>query len=188
MSWDHVIDRIIDREGSRYTNHPADRGGPTRWGITLATLKRACNANATAEDVRCLSEDTARDIYRQRYVEDPGFDAVAAQSARVAAELIDSGVNVGTRRASRWLQVALNAGLDPRVDLLVDGICGDMTIDALRQYLAAREHAEDILLAMLNAQQGDHYLRLTRINRDQRVFVNGWFLQRVVPGLQRAAA
>src|SRR3546814_9005898 len=30
---DALIDAVIDREG-RYVNHPADRGGPTCWGIT----------------------------------------------------------------------------------------------------------------------------------------------------------
>lgn len=34
---DEMIDAIIRREGG-YVNHPADRGGPTRYGITMATL------------------------------------------------------------------------------------------------------------------------------------------------------
>lgn len=32
---DAHIDAVIDREG-RYVNRPADRGGPTCWGITEA--------------------------------------------------------------------------------------------------------------------------------------------------------
>ncbi|MES2753138.1 MAG: glycosyl hydrolase 108 family protein, partial [Pseudomonadota bacterium] len=28
-----LIDAVIGREGG-YSNHPADRGGPTRWGVT----------------------------------------------------------------------------------------------------------------------------------------------------------
>ena len=37
MTDDDIIDGIIRREGSTYTNDPADPGGPTKYGITLAT-------------------------------------------------------------------------------------------------------------------------------------------------------
>lgn len=30
MDIDSLIDEVIGREGG-YANHPADRGGPTRW-------------------------------------------------------------------------------------------------------------------------------------------------------------
>nr|WP_222532573.1 glycosyl hydrolase 108 family protein [Azospirillum sp. 412522] len=34
-----IIDTILRREGwPRYTDRPSDRGGPTKGGITLATL------------------------------------------------------------------------------------------------------------------------------------------------------
>ncbi len=33
MDVDSLIDEVIGREGG-YSNHPADRGGPTRWGVT----------------------------------------------------------------------------------------------------------------------------------------------------------
>ncbi|HYI42384.1 MAG TPA: glycosyl hydrolase 108 family protein, partial [Sphingomicrobium sp.] len=32
-SLDDLVDALIEREGG-YVNHPADRGGPTCWGIT----------------------------------------------------------------------------------------------------------------------------------------------------------
>ena len=35
---DQLIDELIAREGG-YTNHPADRGGPTRYGITEAVAR-----------------------------------------------------------------------------------------------------------------------------------------------------
>jgi Glycosyl hydrolase 108 len=35
---DQLIDDVIGREGG-YSNHPADRGGATRWGVTEAVAR-----------------------------------------------------------------------------------------------------------------------------------------------------
>jgi lysozyme family protein len=35
---DELINALIEREGG-YVNHPADRGGPTRYGITEAVAR-----------------------------------------------------------------------------------------------------------------------------------------------------
>lgn len=36
---DRLIDAVIAREGG-FSDHPADRGGATRWGITEAVARR----------------------------------------------------------------------------------------------------------------------------------------------------
>ena len=33
-----LINEIINREGRKFTNLPADKGGPTKFGITQKTL------------------------------------------------------------------------------------------------------------------------------------------------------
>jgi lysozyme family protein len=38
MNITDLIDRLIAREGG-YVDHPADRGGATRWGITVAVAR-----------------------------------------------------------------------------------------------------------------------------------------------------
>ena len=35
---EHLLDALIEREGG-YVNHRADRGGPTRYGITEAVAR-----------------------------------------------------------------------------------------------------------------------------------------------------
>ena len=35
---DRLIDEVISLEGG-YSDHPADRGGPTRWGVTEAVAR-----------------------------------------------------------------------------------------------------------------------------------------------------
>jgi lysozyme family protein len=67
MTDDAIISEVLAREGG-YVDHPADRGGPTNFGITLATLADFVGHPVTASDVRLLDETTARTIYRSRYI------------------------------------------------------------------------------------------------------------------------
>ena len=37
---DTLIEDLIEREGGeKFTDHPSDRGGPTRWGVTEAVAR-----------------------------------------------------------------------------------------------------------------------------------------------------
>ena len=38
MRTETIIEHIIQVEGHAYTNNPADRGGPTKYGITQRTF------------------------------------------------------------------------------------------------------------------------------------------------------
>jgi hypothetical protein len=67
---DEMIDDILAREGG-FVNHPADRGGPTNFGVTQATLASWRGREATIDDVRSLTIDEARDIYRTKYYVGP---------------------------------------------------------------------------------------------------------------------
>ncbi len=64
-----VIDGILNIEGS-YVDNPADRGGPTKWGITEKTAR----AHGYKGNMRDLSRDEAYLILEQDYWTAPGFD------------------------------------------------------------------------------------------------------------------
>ena len=114
-----------------------DAGGETAFGITAAVARAA----GYAGPLGALSRDQAKAIYRQRYWDAPGLGAVAALSSAVAAELFDTGVNMGTQTAARWLQRALNVlnrqGAD-FPDVPADGRIGRATIAALGAFLRRR--------------------------------------------------
>lgn len=183
MTVSRIIDSILAVEGSEYTNNPADSGGPTKYGITLATLTNWRGHDCTAEDVRNLTECEARQIYRHEYVNAPGFDRVLDLSPKIAAEMVDSGVNFGPLRPSEWLQRSLNV-LNNRgryyADIVADGIVGPATEDALRQYMDMRgDDGEDVLYRMLNCLQGEKYITLAESREKDETFIYGWMLQRV---------
>jgi len=176
---DQVITDLIGREG-RYSNDPNDSGGETMWGITIAVARAYGYIGA----MRDMPRETAAAIYRQRFWVQPRFNEVALVSAPIADELLDTGVNMGTGIAGRFLQRALNAlnkqgTLYP--DLTVDGNVGPMTVNALAALIRARggKDGETVVLRLLNNQQGVRYLELSEAAPKNEEFTFGWVLNRV---------
>ena len=122
MTDDDILEAILRREGARFTNHRADRGGPTKFGITQATLSRFRGYAVEAAEVAGLSEAEARAIYRALYIERPGFGKIGDK--RLCALVVDAAVLHGPARAARWLQGALG-GLES------DGVIGARTLAAV---------------------------------------------------------
>jgi lysozyme family protein len=173
-----LLEELLEREGG-YVNHPADRGGPTKFGITEAVAR----ANGFAGAMRDLPRDEALAIYRRLYWLRPGFNSVAARAPRVAAELFDTGVNMGPGVAATFLQRALTAlnrnGAD-YADLVPDGRIGKSTLAALDSFLRVRGRSgETVLLRALEALQGERYLRLAENRPANEAFLYGWLANRI---------
>lgn len=178
MDVTRLIDDVIDREGG-YVDHPADRGGPTRYGITQAVAR----AEGYPGAMRDLPRALAARIYRRRYWQLPNFDRVATRAPTLAAELFDTGVNMGPAVAAKFLQRVLNA-LNRQQrdwsDLIVDGQVGARTLAALDALLATRgPAAEAVLVKAINALQGERYLRLAETRPANEAFLYGWLAMRV---------
>ena len=175
---DQLIDELIEREGN-YANHPADRGGPTRFGITEAVARAHGYGGAMA----ALPREEATAIYRRLYWLRPKFDAIAERSPRLAAELFDTGANMGPAVAATFLQralTALNRNGKDYPDLVPDGCVGARTLAALDAFRAVRGgKAEDVLLRALEALQGERYLRLAERRPANEAFLYGWLANRI---------
>jgi lysozyme family protein len=178
QAFDDAIAKLSQIEGG-YSNDPADAGGETNFGITLATA-RAFGYNEPMKD---MPREVAVWIYRKRYWDALTLDTVALLSPDLAGELFDSAVNCGPDVAGKWLQRslnALNAGGTLYPDVSADGRVGPMTIAALREYLHKRgPDGDKVLLRALNALQGAFYIGLAEsMPKDER-FVYGWLFNRV---------
>jgi len=175
---DELIDGLIDREGG-YVNHPSDRGGPTNFGITEAVAR----AHGYSGSMRNLPRSEAAAIYRRLYWLRPRFDQVERRSEAVAAELFDSGVNMGPSVAATFLQRALSALNRDRqdyADLVPDGRIGPATLAALDRFLELRgkRKGETVLLKALDALQGERYIRLAERRPANEAFLYGWLANR----------
>lgn len=178
MDIDDLIDAVIDREGG-FTDHPADRGGATRWGVTEATAR----ADGWQGDMRDYPRDAAAAIYRRLYWLRPGLDRVGERAPAVAAELFDTGVNMGPAVAVGFLQRALNAlnrGATDYPDLAADGRVGPATLRALDAFLLTRSiHGEEVLLKAIEALQGERYVALAERRPANEAFLYGWLANRI---------
>jgi lysozyme family protein len=179
MDVDVLIDELIERKGG-YVAHPADKGGPTRYGITEAVARAHGYAGGMAE----LPREEAAAIYRRLYWLRPRFDEIARRAPAIAAELFDTGANMGPAVAATFLQralTALNRGGIDYPDLTPDGRVGPDTLAALDSFLNLRGNdlGETVLLRAIEALQGERYLRLAEKRPANEAFLYGWLANRI---------
>jgi len=114
MNFDTALDLLLGHEGG-YSNHAADPGGKTRFGITEAVARQA----GYQGDMRELPLDLAKTVYLDRYWRPIRADDLPPG---VRYLMFDAAVNSGHRQATLWLQRAL--GVE------ADGIIGPQTLAA----------------------------------------------------------
>lgn len=171
-----ILDGIIEIEGG-YVDDPEDSGGATRFGITEKTAR----SYGYDGDMQDLPRPLAFNIYADRYWHSVGGDDLVRLDEGVAREVVDTGVLMGPRRASRYLQRVLNVFNDRGrlyADIAVDGAIGPATIRALGEYLATRDRV--VLLRALNALQGAALIELAEVREKDERFAYGWIAKRVV--------
>lgn len=156
MTPDQIIDAIIVTEGG-YIDHPDDRGGATKWGITIDTLSTVRNITATKEDVRDLSKPEAHAIYLQQYVIEPGFIDLPRDLQPV---MVDAGVLHGPARAIRMLQEATGE--------TIDGILGPLS------KTAARNADRPTLVNAVSVLRLKFVANLVSKKPEQAAFLRGW--------------
>lgn len=114
MNFDVAFDTLLKHEGG-YSDHAADPGGKTRFGITEAVAREV----GYRGDMRELPLDLAKRIYRERY-----WNPIKAEQlpAAVRYAVFDAAVNSGPGQSVKWLQRALG--------VKDDGVIGPQTLAA----------------------------------------------------------
>jgi lysozyme family protein len=158
-----------------YSNNPADPGGETNHGVTVAVARQ----DGYTGPMRDLPKERAEAIYIRNYVSRPGFDRVISISPAVGEKLVDAGVNAGPGRSTRWFQESLNQmsrGGQDYARVAVDGQIGAQSIAAYRalERKRGRVKACELTIKLMDAQQGAHYMSLRK-----PMFVVGWVDHRI---------
>lgn len=171
-----------------YANDPDDKGGETYKGLTQASepnwkgwpfidaIKRKVGTSPAAIDKEAAGDATLQGLvlasYKQNYWDALSLDLLSDQ--KVANELYDTAVNMGTGRAGLFFQRVLNVvnrngSMFP--DLKLDGQIGAKTIAAFN---ALNLYDKAMVWRLLNCLQGEKYIAICEANPKQEKFIRSW--------------
>lgn len=154
---DKCLDYIFKVEGG-YSNHPNDKGGPTKYGIIQAEARKY----GYTGDMKNFTKDKAKEIYTKDYYYKNKLDQI--KDDRVALSVFDWAVNSGG--AKKEIQKMLNN--EYGYNLSTDGVIGEQTLAALNAV------NPDSLLKSISTTQRKYYDALVRKDPKNKSFQKGW--------------
>jgi len=120
MTFDDMIEFIIDRIEGGYANDPRDNGGETNWGLSVKANPEL------AGRMKNLTKAEAKAIYRKKYFTPAGISKYPVKARLV---VFDGVINHGIVGNNKLVQKALNS---MRARLVVDGVVGPKTMAAIK--------------------------------------------------------
>lgn len=97
QNYQDCLSRVLQDEGG-YTNDPRDPGGATNYGITIADYRMYVNSSGTPKDVKNMTQDQAKVIYKSKYWDKVNGDNLPSG---VDYTVFDYGVNSGVGRSNK---------------------------------------------------------------------------------------
>lgn len=150
--FDIAMEFTLRWEGG-YINHESDPGGETNFGIAKRSHPDV--------DIKNLTEELAKDIYREKYWNKiHGNDLPPA----VALAVMDYAVNSGTSRSAKTLQKVVGAG--------VDGAIGPNTLKKVAA--AVEKDGENAVAQAVVMERVGFLCRLVKNKPKMVVFLHGW--------------
>jgi lysozyme family protein len=161
-SFEGFASKVLHLEGG-FVDHPADKGGPTKYGVILSTWKqygydKDNDGDIDADDVKELSEDDARYVAKKVFWDFFKADAIAVQS--IAEFIVDWGYNSGRVLVAKKVQKLLN--------LVADGAIGTMTLNAINSAIPKT------LFESLKEARKNFIEAIVKERPSQKVFYKGW--------------
>lgn len=164
MTYD-PIDVVLKHEGG-FVNHRNDRGGPTKYGVTQRTYSHYLGRQASLQEVKDMTEDTAREIYERNYLTGPRIHLLPDPPQTL---VLDMAIHHGPRNAVRMLQRIVNqAGFGP---IAVDGVLGPNSRKAIGQAVDAM--GKVLQNALVEERIRYMHLKVAE-NPTDEVFLKGW--------------
>ena len=154
---ERLIPFILRWEGG-YVNDKYDKGGATNKGITISTFRHFYGSKMTIDDLKNITDEQWEKIFLVGYWRPFRADDIKCQS--IANICVDWAWASGTVTAIKQVQKVLGVP--------VDGIVGDITIDAIN-----KSDAEE-LFNQLKKARIDFVNTIVRNNPSQARFSRGW--------------
>lgn len=163
-SFEEAVALVFKHEGG-YVNNPADAGGATNFGITIAVLQAWRNKAlapaqvlVTADAVKALTLAEAKSIYNLNYWKPIGGYEIESQD--VANACMDMAVLRGVGAAAKSMQEAVKAK--------ADGVIGPKTIQLINHTPPA------VFLNTFRSLCVKRFAALVAAKPSQAEFIVGW--------------
>lgn len=164
-----------------YANNPSDKGGETYEGVARASNPTwqgwgIIDAYKTKPDFpKNLDGDASlqaavKSFFQANYWDSLKLNMVNEQ--RIANELYDIAVNMGTTVPMHFLQRALNISNRNEKDykdILDDGSMGTLTLRMLNNHPRPLQ-----ILKIVTTLQGAKYITICEANKTQEIFLTSW--------------
>jgi len=162
-----ALDIVLKHEGG-YTANRNDRGNytskgklaGTKYGISARVYESAVGKEPTAKDIKNLTKEEAKEIYRTEYVRPITDNLGVKPTSPVFPQVLDMAINHGYSGAVAIVQRALG--------VKVDGKAGPATQTALQN--ADLTQLNDSLVDQRIAE----YERIVKSDPAQKTFEKGW--------------
>jgi lysozyme family protein len=166
-----ILKHEVDPVKGPYCDVPFDKGGPTNYGITIATYRRY-HPGATVDDLKTMPMSDVETIYMAGYWKPIRLDEVKDQY--IATKIFDLCVNGGPGSASA---IAQRACLTCGKEVKVDGWIGTKSLDAINSC------DPFIFIEAFKEQQRDFYLDIVDHDHTQLGFLRNWMRRSEWPSL-----
>ena len=168
---DEALNFLLEEEGG-WSNHKADRGGATMYGVTQAVYNEfRASVKRAKQTVRNITKEEAREVYDTLYWRAAGCDRLPWPISYLT---FDAAVNSGVSRGTKWTQAGLGVA--------ADGAIGRGTIAAANKVL---EDGNAEALYNIVDQRVTFLARLVQNKPSQAAFLLGWW-RRTMRVLSRA--
>ena len=157
-NFDRAFQYALGNEGG-YSNHKADSGGATKYGITLATLSRWRGTVCTPTEVQLLQRDEAKAIYKANYWDVIKGDQIG--DLVIATVLFDAAILFGTHAVIKLAQEVFG--------VMTDGVIGKVTLAMLN-----RRDGQASFVLGLQGKLKDRVKAIVEEYPKNKVFQDGW--------------
>lgn len=167
-----AIKVVLDHEGG-FSNDPDDPGGATKFGISLRFLKTIGefgdfdgDGDIDVDDIKLLTIERSSFIYQREWWNRHRYNLI--NDDEIATKILDWSINMGSVRAHKIIQRAVNLLPTTKEPLTVDGILGAKTVEAVN-----RSNSKDLLM-VLRGVLASYYIGLAESDARFKKFIVGW--------------
>ena len=179
--FESAIPIILKHEG-KLSDDPSDKGGITKYGISLRYLKQLIasrpdlmsNYDLSHDkiindyDIANMSIEEARELYRTQFWDKLKIGRINNQ--RIATKVLDMSVNMGTSRAIKLLQQACGK-LSGSNHLAINGTLDNETVGFINELDGKQEKR---LLELLRIVSKEYYMYIATKHPTYKRFLAGW--------------